>query len=223
MGLETATYINGLDPTWPLSGDNVSEGDNHIILLKTTIQATFPNITGAVTPTHTELNYVDGVTSAIQTQLAAGVAANVATQADVDANETATVPIGGVVMFNAAFSGIPANWQLCDGTNGTPNMTDKFVYGTNTEIELLAAGGQADAIIPNHTHTVNDPGHFHAMNSGNTSGNQLLVDEASQQTQDQFTDSSVTNLTVTGAVGGESVTDKNIPPYIKLAFIQRMT
>src|SRR5512139_3983533 len=69
MSLETATYINGLVSTNPTATDNKSEGDDHIRLLKSTIQATFPSITGAVTATHTELNYVDGVTSAIQTQL----------------------------------------------------------------------------------------------------------------------------------------------------------
>lgn len=69
MGLETATYINGLVTTNPLGTDPKSAGDDHLRLLKTTIKNTFPNITGAVTPTQTELNYVAGVTSAIQTQL----------------------------------------------------------------------------------------------------------------------------------------------------------
>lgn len=69
MGLETGTYINSLNSANPGANDQVSQGDDHIRLLKSTILATFPNITGAVTPTHTELNYVDGVTSAIQTQL----------------------------------------------------------------------------------------------------------------------------------------------------------
>jgi hypothetical protein len=69
MGLESATYINGLNSSNPTSSDVRSEGDDHIRLLKSTIKATFPNVSGAVTPTHTELNYVDGVTSAIQTQL----------------------------------------------------------------------------------------------------------------------------------------------------------
>lgn len=82
MALETATYISDLVSTNPTSSDNISQGDDHIRLLKGTIKATFPNISGAVTPTHTELNvldgltasttelnYVDGVTSAIQTQL----------------------------------------------------------------------------------------------------------------------------------------------------------
>lgn len=69
MTIESATYISDLNAALPASGDVKSEGDDHIRLLKTVAKATFPNVTGAVTPTHTELNYVDGVTSAIQTQL----------------------------------------------------------------------------------------------------------------------------------------------------------
>lgn len=69
MGLETGTYISDLVATNPLGSDAKSSGDDHIRLVKSTVKATFPNISGAVTPTHTELNYVSGVTSAIQTQL----------------------------------------------------------------------------------------------------------------------------------------------------------
>lgn len=69
MGLETGTYIDSLVVTNPLGSDAKSAGDDHIRLLKSTIKATFPNITGEVLPTQVELNYVDGVTSAIQTQL----------------------------------------------------------------------------------------------------------------------------------------------------------
>jgi hypothetical protein len=69
MGLESATYIGGLNASNPVTTDPKTEGDDHIRLLKSTVLATFPNVTAAVTPTHTELNYVDGVTSAIQTQL----------------------------------------------------------------------------------------------------------------------------------------------------------
>jgi len=46
MGLETATYIDGLVVSNPVgSTDTVSQGDNHIRLLKSTIKASFPNIT----------------------------------------------------------------------------------------------------------------------------------------------------------------------------------
>lgn len=76
MGLETGTYIDDLVSTNPASGDVASQGDDHIRLIKSTIKATFPNIAGAVAPTHTELNYVDGVTSSIQDQLDAHTAAD---------------------------------------------------------------------------------------------------------------------------------------------------
>ena len=69
MALESGTYISDLVTSNPDGADGRNTVDNHLRLVKSTIKNTFPNITGAVTPTHTELNYVDGVTSAIQTQL----------------------------------------------------------------------------------------------------------------------------------------------------------
>jgi hypothetical protein len=74
MTVESVSYISDLNASYPAAGDSRSEGDDHIRNLKTGIKATFPNVSGAVTPTHTELNYVDGVTSAIQTQLDAKTA-----------------------------------------------------------------------------------------------------------------------------------------------------
>ena len=69
MALESPTYISDLVATNPVGSDNISDGDAHIRNLKSAIKATFPNVSGAVTPTHTELNYVTGVTSSIQAQL----------------------------------------------------------------------------------------------------------------------------------------------------------
>lgn len=56
MALESSTFINGLVSTNPTSSDVISDGDNHIRLLKATVKATFPNITGAVTATHSAIN-----------------------------------------------------------------------------------------------------------------------------------------------------------------------
>ena len=56
MALESTTYISGLVVTNPTSSDNISDGDNHIRLLKSTVKATFPNVAGAVTGTHTAIN-----------------------------------------------------------------------------------------------------------------------------------------------------------------------
>lgn len=56
MTVETAILISDLNSLNPGSNDPKSEGDDHLRLLKTTIKATFPNITGAVSATHTLLN-----------------------------------------------------------------------------------------------------------------------------------------------------------------------
>jgi hypothetical protein len=69
MALETGTYISDLVVTNPTSTDPKSQGDDQIRLVKSVLKNTYPNVSGAVTPTHTELNYVDGVTSAIQGQI----------------------------------------------------------------------------------------------------------------------------------------------------------
>lgn len=63
MGLEAATYISGLNASNPVHAtDQVSAGDDHLRLIKSTLLATFPNISGAMTASHTELNYLDGIT-----------------------------------------------------------------------------------------------------------------------------------------------------------------
>jgi hypothetical protein len=59
MGLDTASSIGGLDKNSPLSVDPRSEGDDHIRKIKEVLVADLANVTGAVTSTHTELNYVD--------------------------------------------------------------------------------------------------------------------------------------------------------------------
>ena len=72
MALEDLTgtkYLDDLVATNPAAGDDVSEGDDHIRGIKNVLKTTFPSIDGAITATDTELNYVDGVTSAIQTQI----------------------------------------------------------------------------------------------------------------------------------------------------------
>jgi len=63
MGLETGTYIDSLNSSNPTATDAVSEGDDHLRLIKSTVKATFPNLSNAVTSTHTELNLLDGVTA----------------------------------------------------------------------------------------------------------------------------------------------------------------
>lgn len=43
MGLESATYVNDLVTTNPAAGDQRSQGDDHLRLIKAALKATFPN------------------------------------------------------------------------------------------------------------------------------------------------------------------------------------
>lgn len=56
MPLESATYISGLVSTNPSATDTVNQADDHLRMLKATLLATFPSITGAITKTHSQIN-----------------------------------------------------------------------------------------------------------------------------------------------------------------------
>jgi len=64
MGLETATYISQLVATNPTASDPVSQGDDHLQLIKSVLQAQFTTLgAAAVTTTAAELNLLDGKTT----------------------------------------------------------------------------------------------------------------------------------------------------------------
>lgn len=69
MSVETALYPPQLNNAWPLPADMVSEGDDHITLIKTVLKTTFPNVFGAINATDVQINYLVGVTSSIQGQI----------------------------------------------------------------------------------------------------------------------------------------------------------
>lgn len=56
MTVESGSLISDFNASNPSAGDQKSEGDDHIRLIKAWIKATFPNITGVVTATHGTLN-----------------------------------------------------------------------------------------------------------------------------------------------------------------------
>ena len=70
MALESGTYISSLNAANPVATDGLAESDNHLRLLKSTILATFPSVTGAINATHTEINTAtDGSTAATSTTI----------------------------------------------------------------------------------------------------------------------------------------------------------
>ena len=43
------------------------------------------------------------------------------------------VPVGGIIMWSGTIAGIPVNWFLCNGANGTPDLRDKFIVGATSD------------------------------------------------------------------------------------------
>ena len=58
MPIESANYIDQLVPSQPQGGESISEGDDHLRVIKNAVIQSFPNIGAAVTSTPSELNAV---------------------------------------------------------------------------------------------------------------------------------------------------------------------
>jgi hypothetical protein len=84
-----------------------------------------------------------------------------------------SVPTGGIIMWSGSIASIPAGWFLCDGTNGTPNLTNRFVVMAGGAYAVGSSGGSADAIVVSHSHGASagteTANHSHGF-SGTTSG-----------------------------------------------------
>lgn len=66
MGLETATYISDLVSTNPAATDQVSTADDHLRLIKSVLQSTFPDASAAIhTDTGTFTATLVGVTGTV--------------------------------------------------------------------------------------------------------------------------------------------------------------
>ena len=128
------------------------------------------------------------------------------------------IPSGGIIMWSGATSAVPSGWVLCDGQNSTPDLRNKFIVGANNstgdtsypDISVGATGGQADAIVPDHTHPTSFDGKKYFPGGGSTS---VSFGGAGGYPADVFSMSNPTN--------GESVTNKNLPPYYALAYIMK--
>jgi hypothetical protein len=62
-------------------------------------------------------------------------------------NSSGNIEIGGIIeMFSGFLSSIPPGYVLCDGTNGTPDLSDRFVIGTKTGSTVGAVGTLGGAL-----------------------------------------------------------------------------
>jgi len=81
----------------------------------------------------------------------------------------ATVPSGGIIMWSGLISAIPTGWALCDGTNTTPDLRDRFIVGAGSTYSRNDTGGANSVTltenqIPSHNHSMNSAGgHSHII------------------------------------------------------------
>ena len=131
---------------------------------------------------------------------------------------------GMIMLWSGSIASIPSGWYLCDGSNSTPDLRDRFVMGAGTTA-VGTTGGSKDAIVVSHTHTatVTDPGHLHSINGlggwyiGGEPGS--YVGGGSSRVNN--TNSNTTGITVSNSTTGSSGTNANLPPYYALAYIMK--
>ena len=216
MALESATYIDGLVKENPTGSDSISEGDDHIRLIKKVILDTFPNITGAVTATQTTLNTIGtGITG------------------------------GGIILWSgtiAAITGLAPDWYLCDGNNSTPDLTDRFIIHADADSggtrNRNAVGGYStrtpEGTLGNvGTHSITtDELAVHSHTSSLVTG-VTVVGAASTGLASTSDNVGLHSFAGGGAGGGNththtgstftgtSVTDNNMPLFYALAYIMK--
>ena len=82
------------------------------------------------------------------------------------------IPSGTIVMWSGSLSAIPEGWSLCDGTNGTPNLLDRFVVGVPDAVTDPGGTGGSHtktltiANMPPHTHSLYKTGAAPAQTTG---------------------------------------------------------
>ncbi len=133
------------------------------------------------------------------------------------------VPKGGIIMWSGSPASIPTGWALCDGTNGTPNLSGRFIVGYNSGDSDYSAIGN---IGGEKTHTLaasEIPSHYHVdgyagVNPTSTYGVATVGAIGNVNTQNG---TSVSNHALTSSTGGGGA-HENRPPYYVLAYIMRI-
>lgn len=242
MALETATYTSDLVVTNPTGSDPLAFADDHLRLIKSSIKNTFPNISGAVTKTHTQIN--DGLEKSGGTMTGALVLSGAPT-ADLQASTKAYVDSVLATAIAATKNVLYPVGSIY--TNATNNTNPGTLLGFGTWVEfgsgrvlvsqntsdasfdvLEETGGSKDAIVVSHTHTADSAGaHTHAPSAGS-----FLVTGVNQVTGwdggSNFTP--VGAISSTSSAGahthtinstGSSGTNGNLQPYIVVKMWKR--
>ena len=174
----------------------------------------------------------------------------IATTAFVTTAVAASFPTGGIILWSGSVASIPSGWALCNGSNGTPDLRNRFIVGAGSTYAVDATGGSADAIVVSHTHTYSgttasngthnhnsinnnisqgaiEPGDFTNKSRavGVSGGDYSLNGDTSLAPDRGLTsDAGAHTHTYSGTTDstGNSGTNANLPPYYALAYIIKL-
>jgi len=109
---------------------------------------------------------------------------------------------GMIILWSGSIASIPIGWTLCNGSNGTPDLRDRFVPGAGDAYSVDQTGGNAS-----HDHELTDE-HDHSIDTG---GNSLIQDGDGYHTQ-------------TGQMESDIFTASTnvVPPFHALAYIMKL-
>ena len=121
------------------------------------------------------------------------------------------VPIGAILpwVYTPQQPDVPDGWILCDGTNGTPNLSGLFLRGVTSRNESKQTGGRAD--IPD------DGEHNHGGLTGSVHSNRITYDRGGDNNGVWFEHAH--------AIPGEESHDHggtNLPPYYTVMYIMKV-
>ena len=123
--------------------------------------------------------------------------------------EVGGIPEGVIVMWSGDATDVPSGFTLCDGTDGTPDLRDRFVVGAASQYDAGDTGGSdevqlTEAEMPEHNHSFQ--GQVLDGNDTNTSNFEWL-----ELRDGEFS---------TETAGGNQP-HENRPPFYALAYIMK--
>lgn len=133
------------------------------------------------------------------------------------------LPTGCIVMWSGSVASIPSGWALCNGSNGTPNLRDKFIVGAGNSYSPGNTGGANTIAL-----TINQmPVHNHNLIYGpvypdNSLANRAYIGQCAGNGYNlgDNTKNGENATTIKSTGGGQ--THENRPPYYALCFIMKL-
>ena len=199
MGLEAFSYITSLNASNPIHAtDPVSQGDDHVRGLKTTLLNTFPNLDAAVNITPTEANLLDGLTGVTGTgNLVASISPTLTgtlTAAAIEATTYDGIAAANLVDKSASETIAGAAWDfqaitaVSFGGIASASLVDKSaaetIAGVWTFSEIAGSGGSLDfgsTNIGSDNDDAQEPGWKGAPQNSQTTAYTLLLTDAGKQ------------------------------------------